>query len=62
MIKVGETVECIDKQDCHFGKIGTFKGYIANGLEVQFNDGQTGLYLPCSLKIIQAASAAENRY
>ena len=52
MIEIGQRVECIDKECEHFGKNGTFTGYLANGLWVEFDDGRKSLYLPSSLKKI----------
>ena len=50
MIKNGVRVECIDKKSSHFGKAGTFIGFLSNGLKVKFDDGTQDLFLASSLK------------
>lgn len=52
MIKAGERVECTDSKNPHFGKKGTFTGFLANGLKIKFDDGTTDLFLASSLKKI----------
>lgn len=53
MIEVGERVKCIDRNSDLFGEKGTFTGWLANGLKVKFDNGKTGLYLPCDLETIK---------
>ena len=52
MIATGERVQCIDKKSLYYGQEGTFIGWLANGLIVEFDSGKEGLFLACDLKKI----------
>jgi len=52
MIEKGQRVKCTNSTCVHFNQEGTFIGYIANGLHVEFDSGETGLFLPDELRKI----------
>lgn len=52
MIDKGQRVVCINKNNMHFGKKGTFTEWLAIALKVKFDNGEEDLFLLKDLKKI----------